>query len=133
MSKEKCEGLSSPFRLGNVREPEIILVEGIFDALMLDARGIKNVVALGGSNITEDQIISLREAHIKSVTLLMDNDQAGLEGALAITEKLANENFQVFVIPTKNLGNAKDPDEYVRTKRTGGASIHPRKCRYSQF
>lgn len=113
MSNESGASLDVPLGLNKVSGDKVIAVEGIFDCLTLDAHGIKNVIAQGGSNLTNGHAASLLKAKIKSITLLPDNDPAGIEARRTIIEKYANADFEIYVIPAEALRDAKDPDEFV--------------------
>jgi DNA primase len=116
--------LDVPLGLDKATSSNLIVVEGIFDYLTLDAHGIKNVIALGGANLTNGHYDSLQKAKVKSITLLLDNDKADLEAPAAepagrkatraIIEKYANSDLEIYVIPPESMGDAKDPDELVR-------------------
>lgn len=55
---------------------EIILVEGILDVMAFENIGIKNVVAIFGSSISEEQYKKILKLGV-NVTLCFDNDDAG--------------------------------------------------------
>lgn len=88
---------------------EVILVEGNMDAIRLYSSGIKNVIALMGTNITKYQIDLLKKLRV-SIILMLDNDDAGLEATLKNGELLLKENIEVYVV---RLSSVKDPDEYI--------------------
>lgn len=71
---------SSPYCLDRVVGSDVIVVEGFFDAIHLQANGITNVVGLGGNIVTEDQAYALRGAGIKTATLNLDWDEGGVKG-----------------------------------------------------
>lgn len=129
MAKESGASLDVPLGLDKVSGNEVIAVEGIFDCLTLDAHGIKNVIALGGSRLTSGHVNSLAKAKIKSITLLLDNDKAdpdkpneepaGIKARREIIEKYANADFEIYVVSAKALNDAKDPDEFVRKYKIG--------------
>ena len=90
---------------------EIIIVEGNMDAIMLSASGIKNVVALMGVALSNEQIKEINKLKAR-VVLMLDNDEAGLEATKKVGQKLIENNIETFVV---RLNGAKDPDEYIRT------------------
>jgi DNA primase catalytic core len=114
MSSISGASLDVPFGLNNVTGRKVLVVEGGFDCLTLDAHGIKNIISLGGSVLTNKHIESLHIAKINDITLLLDNDKSGIEGRLSIIQQLANTNIKIYVIDPKELRDAKDPDEFIR-------------------
>ncbi|HAB65804.1 MAG TPA: DNA primase [Firmicutes bacterium] len=91
------------------REKSIIVVEGFMDAIRISSIGIKNVVALQGTAMTDNQITMLKKLRVK-VILCLDNDNAGLIATLNNGEELVKNNIETFVI---RLSGEKDPDEYI--------------------
>lgn len=91
------------------REKKIIVVEGFMDAIRIAASGIKNVVALQGTAMTQEQINLLKKLRVK-VILCLDNDNAGLIATVNNGEELIKNDVETFVI---RLSGQKDPDEYI--------------------
>lgn len=91
------------------REKEIIVVEGFMDAIRISSIGIKNVVALQGTAMTEEQIMLLKKLRVK-VILCLDNDNAGLIATVNNGEELVKNEIETYVI---RLSGEKDPDEYI--------------------
>ncbi len=87
-----------------------IIVEGNMDAIMLSAKGIKNVVALMGVAISASQIEELSKLRIPFI-LILDNDNAGLQATAELGDKMVASGLDVKVV---RLSGAKDPDEYIR-------------------
>ncbi len=104
------------------------VVEGIFDALLLQARGVENVAAIGGGGqeLSANKLEKLTELGVTHLTLLLDNDAhtdgswPGLEGSLAVARTVRNaQNVPaVNVVHPKCLGDCKDPDAFVRAHGT---------------
>lgn len=93
--------------LGNV-----ILVEGIFDAVNLIDKGMTNVVCLFGTrtlsyNNIEERMMPLLLAGTKSVTIMLDGDKAGITAA-ADLEKLIKMKTRL-VVDTLKLSEGTDP------------------------
>lgn len=87
----------------------VYVVEGQFDAIKAWERGIKNVVALGTSNMTAYQF-SVINRYTNNIILLLDNDEAGQKGRSLISKKFGNlANIQNWYIPK----NYNDIDEYL--------------------
>lgn len=91
------------------REKAIIVVEGFMDAIRISNIGIKNVVALQGTAMTEQQIALLKKLRVK-VILCLDNDNAGLLATVNNGEELIKHGVDTFVI---RISGEKDPDEYI--------------------
>ena len=88
---------------------KVILVEGNMDAIRVYSSGIKNVVALMGTAITNEQINILKKLRAE-VILLLDNDSAGELATYNVGQLLEKANIPVSVV---RLSGAKDPDEYI--------------------
>lgn len=89
-----------------------ILVEGQMDAVALWQEGIRNVVCVSGTALTEQQV-NLLKRYSPNIILSFDMDEGG-ERALerGIGQALANEmNVKVLTLPY-----GKDPDECVKEK-----------------
>jgi DNA primase len=73
---------------GNYEENKVVFIcEGFMDYLSLRTRGhIKNVVAILGWHISDEQVKKLKEKGIKTVVSALDNDKCGIKG----TEYLKN-------------------------------------------
>lgn len=91
------------------REKKIIVVEGFMDAIRIAASGIKNVAALQGTAMTQEQITLLKKMRVK-VILCLDNDNAGLIATVNNGEELVKNDIETYVI---RLSGQKDPDEYI--------------------
>ena len=87
----------------------IIVVEGNMDAIKMSAKGFKNVVALMGVALSNEQIDILRRLKVP-VVLMLDNDNAGEEATVKNGETLVSSGIDTRVV---RLSGAKDPDEYI--------------------
>jgi len=96
---------------------KVAVVEGQIDALRLIDKGIDNVVAIGGSSISNNMASMLTKY---DVLLMPDNDSAGIESCIKNGKLLARRgcNVQVTVLPS-----GTDPDEYY--KKNDLDSINP--------
>lgn len=101
----------------------VVAVEGVIDALFLQARGFHNVIAVGGKHLTDEQIQTLEKYKIRSLTFAFDNDVEGMKGTAATIEKLRRTHSpyiapytsqKLYVCKTSAFRTAKDPDEFVR-------------------
>lgn len=86
-----------------------IIVEGYMDLISLYQAGIKNVVAVSGTALTDDQA-QLLSRYTKNVVLLFDADAAGIKASMRSIEILLKRNFDVKI---STLPKDEDPDSYV--------------------
>jgi DNA primase len=91
------------------RIDKAILVEGYMDLISLYQNGIKNVVAVSGTALTEEQV-QLLSRYTKNVVLLFDADTAGIKAAMRSIELLLKRDFEIKIIA---LPEGEDPDSYV--------------------
>ena len=106
------------------KKDRCIIVEGEFDAISMLKEGIKNVVAIKGTALTDDQA-SLLSRFTQNVSLCFDQDSAGYgatKRSLAVLEKKGMTTTVVV------FRNGKDPDEVIRNdpfsfKKAVGESI----------
>jgi len=105
-------GKGVPLRLDKARGLDsLVLVEGPFDALLAGARGLEGVVALGSAVMSAEQEAVIKSLKLASITLALDNDEAGAQGTEAIIPKLQAGGHRVYVadLPPQ----AKDPDALI--------------------
>jgi DNA primase len=95
-----------------------IVVEGNFDVVSLQARGVPNVVAPLGTAFTADQAKLLRR-YAGNVTLLFDGDAAGRKAARTAEDACDKAGLEADVAM---LPDGMDPDEYVRAR--GVPALH---------
>jgi len=86
-----------------------ILVEGYMDLISLYQSGIKNVVAISGTALTDDQV-QLLSRYTKEVVLLFDSDTAGIKASMRSIEVLLKQDMEVKIV---SLPEGEDPDSYV--------------------
>lgn len=89
---------------------DLVLVEGVLDAAVAQARGLTNVVSLGGSALTGSQLDALLRDGVKSITLCLDSDDAGKKGSIAAIKSISAKDINAFVAI---LPADTDPDEYI--------------------
>ncbi len=86
------------------------IVEGQFDCITAHANNITNVIALGSSNMSFDQLALLLR-YTNKIKLLLDNDDAGTEGRERIIAKYGKyTNIENNYLP----GGFKDLDEFLK-------------------
>ena len=86
-----------------------IIVEGYMDLISLYQSGVKNVVAVSGTALTDDQA-QLLSRYTKNVVLLFDADTAGIKASMRSIEILLRRDFDVKI---STLPKGEDPDSYV--------------------
>lgn len=87
-----------------------IIVEGEFDVISMFKEGIKNVVAVKGTALTDDQA-KLLSRFTKNVSLCFDQDSAGYEATKRSLTVLEKEGFNTTVVV---ITNGKDADEAIK-------------------
>lgn len=88
----------------------VYIVEGQFDCISMQDNKLENVVALGSSTMTNDQL-SLILRYTDNIILLLDNDAAGKSGMDKIIEHYSiYANIKIGKIPEQY----KDIDEYLK-------------------
>ena len=66
----------------------VILVEGPGDVWKLEEAGIHNAVAMFGVDLTDAQKFILEQSGAMSAIIMLDNDEAGMNGAVALKQQL---------------------------------------------
>lgn len=91
------------------KNDECLLVEGYTDVISLHQAGIENVVASGGTSLTQDQLRLIKK-YTSNLTIIYDGDNAGVKAALRGLDMALDEglNVRLVLIPDK-----EDPDSYV--------------------
>jgi DNA primase len=90
---------------------KVIMVEGYMDLISLFQAGVKNVVAVSGTALTEDQVILLSR-YTKNIVLLFDADNAGVKASMRSIEILLKKGFEIKIVA---LPKGEDPDSFVNT------------------
>jgi DNA primase len=88
-------------------ENKAIITEGYFDALAVYKIGFKNVVAIMGISLSQEQL-NLLKKYCNRVLLLLDQDKTGTEATLKLLLFLVLNNFSVEISFLKDY---KDPNE----------------------
>lgn len=87
----------------------VMLVEGYFDMLKAKQLGVKNVVAILGWKITDNQILKLKSEGVKNIISALDNDVYGKRGT-----KYLKNFFNVEIFPYQK--DVKDMGDMDRKK-----------------
>jgi DNA primase len=88
----------------------VILVEGQMDVIMSHKAGIKEVVAVSGTALTEQHITTLLR-YTNQFLLAFDNDEAGINACLRSAALIAKKGGVVKII---HITNGKDAADLVR-------------------
>lgn len=114
------KGLSRSNTLLNVHNlngaKEAILVEGMLDSFHAQAKGLNNVLALGGTGFNNRQLHMLNELGVKTIILCLDNDKAGDEAAKKIKLTVQEAKLSIAIKTAKLPQDIKDPDQMIKEK-----------------
>jgi DNA primase len=100
----------------DIREKkEVIIVEGELDLISSWQIGVKNIVAIKGSALTEDQARILSR-FAKKFILALDSDFAGDNAAIRGISQIQSLDIEVEVA---RLEKYKDPDDFAREDPEG--------------
>ena len=92
------------------KHDECLLVEGYTDVVALHQAGVENVVASGGTALTQDQLNLVKKLTI-NLTILYDGDEAGIKAALRGLDIALAEGLDVKLVL---LPEQEDPDSFIR-------------------
>ncbi len=104
----------SPLLFDRVRRAghnEIIVVEGVIDALVLHASGDDRVVACAAAQLSRDQVRTMENCNVQKITICLDPDDAGNAGIQSCLRSLDEVGIEAFVAP--RLPEGLDPDDFV--------------------
>jgi DNA primase catalytic core len=101
---------------------EIILVEGVLDAALLQAKGDTRVGAYVAASCSGDQIETLKRRGITKITLCGDPDHGGDKGTNSNLLRLTEAGIGVYIAP--KLPDGLDPDEFLLAQGMEGWKAH---------
>jgi len=94
----------------SIREKkEAIVVEGFFDAMIMQQEGYPNTVASSGTHLTDGQVKLLKRV-TDNVCMFYDGDQAGVDGT--ISSFLSCDDAGISLSVMSSVAD-KDPDEVI--------------------
>ena len=96
------------------KENEVILCEGYMDVIKAHQNGMKNAVALMGTNIDNNKLKEVLSL-VKKITLSLDNDEAGSRAQIEIGNRIIQTTDNVYKL---KFSGAKDLDEFLTEKNT---------------
>jgi DNA primase len=97
-------------RVAAAKADEVIAAEGYMDVLALHQAGLKNVVGVMGTSLTDKQVGELAKL-AKTVLLALDADAAGQEAMLRAQRVAASSSLSLRVVP---LPKGLDPADVVQ-------------------
>jgi DNA primase len=110
---------------------EVFISEGIIDYLSiktLEGRSYRGLALLGNSVRFGSEVIR----NTKRIVSALDSDAGGVSGLLELEEKFPEKELIVY-----NLGNCKDPNEYLQKSKAGKCTRNLRAqdkvCIYREF
>jgi len=92
------------------KQDQVVLVEGELDMISSFQAGVKNVLAIKGTALTEAQV-KLISRFTQKIILALDQDLAGDQAARRGIEMAENQGMMIRVVETKQ---GKDPDEIAQ-------------------
>lgn len=87
-----------------------ILVEGYMDCISLFQAGIENVVASGGTALTEEQV-RLISNYTNTIYFLYDADSAGAKAMMRGIDLILAHGLDVYIV---KLPEGEDPDSFIK-------------------
>lgn len=110
----------------NPNNKSIYLVEGYMDVISLSNQDINNCVALMGTNLTKEHIVTLKQ-FTNDILIFLDGDIPGKQAAIKIATNLLAQDFNVKVIDNQTN---QDPDELIKNnleqfKTIINTTLHP--------
>ncbi len=93
---------------------QLVIVEGVLDAAIAQARGMTQVIALHGSSLSLAQLKQLQGEGIYGITLCLDGDRAGAQARKRIIERVLTQIPQMR-LRIATLPKGQDPDDIIRT------------------
>ena len=114
-------GLTKADLLFNLRalkgKKDLVIVEGLLDALLCSAKGIENVVALGSKTLNKAQLETAAKYGAQKITLCLDNEEQTIPNILNAIKLIQEEKPELKIFVAQLPEGVKDPDELIRKER----------------
>ncbi|AXI26962.1 DNA primase [Gemella sp. ND 6198] len=94
------------------KDKEILLCEGYMDVIKAHQGGIKNAVALMGTNLDNNKLAEILTL-VDKITLSLDNDSAGSKAQIELGNRIIEKTDNIFKL---KFSGAKDLDEFLTQK-----------------
>lgn len=98
-------------------QEELVIVEGYFDVVSAYEMGLKNTVGLMGVELTQEHRELLgnlgKDGKKPTITLCLDNDDAGRRAMCKIIPTLVKDGYDVYVVDTQALNKGKDMNDFL--------------------
>lgn len=91
----------------------LIILEGFIDVISLWKIGIKNTIALMGTNLSKFHMQEIKKV-TNNIILFLDGDEAGIKATIKIVASLLHQGLIVKVVDNQSL---LDPDELVNQNK----------------
>lgn len=101
-----------------IKPTPLVMTEGYADAVTAHHHNMRNVVAVCGTTVTDDQIGILLSDEIRNILTCMDSDVAGLEATSKIIDKLSpypSIHVKCCLLPTGESDGENDLDWYLQS------------------
>ena len=92
------------------KEKQVILVEGVMDAIALYMSGIQNTISIMGTGFSDEQAMALKSSGVEVIAWL-DGDESGWHGLYRLLHMLRNRD-----VPARGIWNRRfpQPRDYVK-------------------
>ena len=101
---------------------DLVLVEGLFDAAVLQSRGDARVACFAGAQLSADQAETVARQNFRRVYVCGDPDSGGDAGCVANAKRLRSLGVPAFIAP--RLPDGIDPDTFVLDRGLGAWGEH---------
>ena len=94
---------------GNYNSNCLIIVEGYLDKIAINQMGFKNVVAILGWKISEEQFKKIKRKKIKKIICALDNDESGNKGYKYLKRLCLKNKIEIYRLRyPKNIKDSCD-------------------------
>ena len=107
------------------RKDHVFVVEGQMDVILMDQSGIHNVVGLGNSKLSTNQVLSLSK-YCSKIIMIPDNDEAGLDGVSKLSQ-YSPWKYGIEMFYAQLPGNYHDAGDYFKNHTNKDFLTHVKK------